>query len=274
MAISSTIVRGEKLEIRASSRRWDSRTYCVARLASYGILALAYMVTLVHCVFRLLTGYQAKRNRDDGSFATSDLFEAHPSLQSAWKYHSRADSQLTLLTGKKFDPAPLEDAISASLSTIVDGALIFGNGRPYPGVLLFRSSASRILTDEDFLNKCRPTIGKLNEESQNHARIKGDMLIPMPHYDGEQALEKSSKGTVLRGIAEKKYQNVIDKAYKEKEEEVVDVEDDEVIKFISDAVRGILKRENIKSDDELFHAGLDSIASMQIRQQLIKVWSC
>lgn len=178
-----------------------------------------------------------------------------------------------MLTGKKFDPAPLEDAIFASLSTIVDGALIFGNGRPYPGVLLFRSSASKNMTDRDFLNKCRLVIERLNGESQNHARIKGDMLIPMPHHDGEQALEKSSKGTVLRGIAEKKFQNFIEKAYKEKEEEVVDVEDDEVIRLISDAVRGIMKGDNIKNNDELFHAGLDSLASMQIRQQLIKVLS-
>ena len=56
----------------------------------------------------------AKRNREDGSYATSDLFMPHPSIPDAWRYHSRSDSQLTLITGKKFDPAPLEDAIKAS----------------------------------------------------------------------------------------------------------------------------------------------------------------
>ena len=228
------------------------------------------MVALVYFVFRLLTGYQAKRNRDDGSFATSDLFEAHPSLESAWKYHSRADSQLTLLTGKKFDPAPLEDAISASLSTMVEGAFIFGNGRPYPGILLFRSPASRGFADEEFLHECLSVIERLNAESQSHARIKDDMLVPMPHHGDGQALEKSSKGTILRGSAEKRYREVIEKAYEGKEEEIADVEDGDVIAFISSAVCDILKRQGIKNHDELFHAGLDSMASMQIRQQLFK----
>ncbi len=49
--------------------------------------------------------YKAKKNRPDGSFATADLFAPHPEIPHAWKYHSRADSQLTLITGKKFDPA-------------------------------------------------------------------------------------------------------------------------------------------------------------------------
>ena len=154
---------------------------------------------------------------------------------------------------------------------MIEGALIFGNGKPYPGVLLFRSSASRNLDDGEYINKCRPVIERLNAESQSHARIKDDMLIPIPHHNDGQPLEKSSKGTVLRNFAEKKYQNVIEKAYRGKEEEVVDVKDEYVIALLSDAVRGILKREDIKHHEELFHAGLDSMTSMQIRQQLVKV---
>ena len=157
---------------------------------------------------------------------------------------------------------------------MVEGALIFGNGRPYPGILLFRSPASRGLADEEFLHECRPVIQRLNAESQSHARIKDDMLIPMPHHGEGQAFEKSSKGTVLRGSAEKKYREVIEKAYEGKEEEIADVKDDDIIAFISSAVCDILRRQGIKNHDELFHAGLDSMASMQIRQQLLKVLGC
>ena len=199
------------------------------------------------------------------------MFEAHSTIENAWKYHSRADSQLTLLTGKKFDPAPLEDAISAS-SRLINDALIFGNGRPYPGVLLFRSTASRDLADTEFLDECRPAVEKLNAESQNHARIRDDMLIPMPcPSDGGQALEKSSKGTVLRGNAERKYKDAIEGAYSNKEEVAANVGDDDVLNFISDVVRRVLKSEDVGAEDELFHTGLDSMASIQIRQLLTKV---
>lgn len=56
----------------------------------------------------------AKRNCQDGSYATADLFEQHRTLPNAWKYNGRADAQLTLTTGKKFDPAPLKSAIASS----------------------------------------------------------------------------------------------------------------------------------------------------------------
>ena len=215
--------------------------------------------------------YQAKRNRSDGSFATSDLFEAHSTIQNAWKYHSRADSQLTLLTGKKFDPAPLEDAINAS-SCLIGDALIFGNGKPYPGVLLFRSTAARDLDDPELLKKCWPVIEKLNAESQNHARIRDDMLVPMPSAgDGDQALQKSSKGTVLRSSAERKFKEAIERAYLGKEENEASIGDDDLFDYIKNVVRNILKSEDVGVEDDLFHAGLDSMASIQIRQQLIKV---
>ncbi|KAI9870845.1 MAG: hypothetical protein M1823_008623, partial [Watsoniomyces obsoletus] len=134
----------------------------------------------------------AKRNREDGGFATSDLFEPHAVLENAWRYHSRADSQLTLVTGKKFDPAPLEAALTASTTSLSE-VLIFGNGRPYAGALVFRSSESASLTDTELIAQITPQVEKLNKESQSHARISAQMLVAMP-YDPE-ALEKSSKGT-------------------------------------------------------------------------------
>ena len=85
----------------------------------------------------------AKQNREDGSYATSDLFEKHASIEGAWRYHSRADSQLTLVTGKKFDPAPVESAIVAGSSGALADVLVFGNGKQYPGALLFRSGKDK-----------------------------------------------------------------------------------------------------------------------------------
>lgn len=218
---------------------------------------------------------KAKHNREDGSYATSDLFEPHPTISNAWRYHSRSDSQLTLITGKKFDPAPLEDAIRAS-SPLISDALIFGNGKPYPGVMLFRAAEAARLTDEELTAALAPFIEKLNKDSQSHARIPRNMLITMP-YTEESGLEKSSKGTVLRSNAEKRYADQIAAAYDQilpmKQTEVPDAEVPAAIRKIITSVLGNdsihdPKSEQLTDDTDLFAYGVDSVAGMQIRQAL------
>ncbi|KAL1618254.1 putative NRPS-like protein biosynthetic cluster [Neofusicoccum ribis] len=210
--------------------------------------------------------HMAKTNRDDGSFATADLLVPHPAVPAAWKYHSRADSQLTLVTGKKFDPAPLEAVIAAS--PFLDDALIFGNGRPFPGALLFRTKEFESTADEELVDAVKPLIEKLNEESQGHARIPRNMLVPMAW--GPEVLEKSSKGTVMRRKAEEQYEQVIERAYEQLSvgggAEVADVE---VSRFIADLIEGVvLKSKRLAEEDDLFAYGVDSVACMQIRYGL------
>lgn len=187
----------------------------------------------------------------------------HQHTRNAWKYHSRADSQLTLITGKKFDPAPLESDIAAS-QHLAD-ALVFGNGKPYPGVLLFRSSESAKLSDAELLNLTWSAIDKLNADSQSHTRISKSMAVPMPYTD--EPLEKSSKGTVLRASAEKKFAVVIEEAYSSGTNgELKEIPDEEVPHFISETV-GMAAPGRAPPDEEtdLFAHGLDSVACMQLR---------
>ena len=220
--------------------------------------------------------HMAKRNRDDGSYATSDLFEAHPSMKNAWRYHSRADSQLTLITGKKFDPAPIEAALVAATSSL-DDVLIFGNGRPYPGALLFRSEEKAAITDAGLLGEVAPHVEKLNAQSQGHARISQQMLFPMPRSD--RPLEKSSKGTVMRRKAEEKYTEVIDAAYQADTKSISDdIPDMDVPSKILDIVSSALSVPRtgggeLTVDSDLFAAGLDSVASIRIRQSLSSLLS-
>ncbi|KAK4496873.1 hypothetical protein PRZ48_011322 [Zasmidium cellare] len=210
--------------------------------------------------------HMAKRNREDGSFATSDLLQAHPKINGAWKYHSRADSQLTLITGKKFDPSPLESAITAATPLLSD-VLIFGNGQPYPGALLFRSPDAKVLKDEALLAEVGPRLEQLNKESQSHARIDGSMLIPMSWT--EQSLEKSSKGTILRGKAEERYAAEIKGAYKQQAaSSSEDLSDDEPPDKVLDIVNSVINApssECLDQNTDLFAYGVDSIACVRIR---------
>ncbi|KAK6372383.1 putative NRPS-like protein biosynthetic cluster [Lithohypha guttulata] len=212
--------------------------------------------------------HMAKRNHEDGSYSTSDLFARHSSITNGWKYHSRADSQLTLITGKKFDPSPLEDALAAS-STLLSNVLVFGNGQPYPGALLFRSNDAKDKSDSDIINEIAPNVERLNTENQSHARIPRSMLIPMP-YD-ESPLEKSSKGTILRNKAVERYASNIEQSYNAVQVDGTQVSDEKVPETILGLIETIVGKEkgaDLRLDVDLFSHGVDSVACVQIRHGL------
>ena len=208
----------------------------------------------------------AKQNREDGSYATADLFEPHSTIKNAWKYHSRADSQLTLITGKKFDPAPLEASIATS--RLLKDVFIFGDGKPYPGALLFRSEEGKDTLDENLITELEATLGQIHTESQSHVRLARNMLVPMPFMS--QPLEKSSKGTTLRKIADEQYEANIEQAYtKVSLADGRNVEDEQVASTVKQIVAVAVGREDgLGHDTDLFSYGVDSVACVQIRHAL------
>ncbi|KAF1971406.1 acetyl-CoA synthetase-like protein [Bimuria novae-zelandiae CBS 107.79] len=210
--------------------------------------------------------HMAKKNRDDGSFATADLFERHSRFENVWLYHSRADSQLTLITGKKFDPAPLEAAIATSEH--LDDVLIFGDGCPYPGALLLRSENSSSISDVDLLKVIWPQVEKLNKESQSHARIPQHMLVPVVHQD--EPLQKSSKGTIMRKTAEARFAMYLGAAYDNKQnQDAKNVSDEEIPQYLATLVQSIIQTPELPAHDiDLFSYGVDSIACMRLRNYL------
>lgn len=209
---------------------------------------------------------QAKQNREDGSFATADLFARHATIENAWLYHSRADSQLTLITGKKFDPAPLEAAIATS--PYLNDVVIFGNGRPFPGALLLRSEQASQMSDKQLLEKIKPTVEKLNRESQDHARIPDHMLVPLAHQS--QPLEKSSKGTIIGRAADARFEEIVNAAYdSEKSNEVSEVADEDLSMHLTGLIQAMTSQSDELSEEiDLFSYGVDSIACMQLRTRL------
>ncbi|KAL8897173.1 MAG: hypothetical protein Q9207_007346, partial [Kuettlingeria erythrocarpa] len=214
--------------------------------------------------------HMAKRNREDGSFATADLFAPHSSIKDAWKYHSRADSQLTLITGKKFDPAPLEAALATS--DLLRDVLIFGDGRQCPGALLFPSDNANYLDAERLLNEVWPVVDRLNRDGQSHTRLSRDMLIVM---DSESpALEKSSKGTVLRARAQERFGKEIQSAYRKDEDQIRGTEptgipENEIPAAVVTIINNVFPTERrVPQDADLFLMGVDSVACMAIRAKL------
>ncbi|EMT71468.1 Linear gramicidin synthase subunit D [Fusarium odoratissimum] len=204
-----------------------------------------------------------KTNREDGSYATSDLFEPHPSIPNAWRYHSRADAQIALANGKKFDPSPIEGSILASTKLLQD-VLIFGSGRDYAGVLLFPSSSD--ISADEVIDSVWPHIDILNSDSQTHTRINRTMLVVVPVKEGQKPLEKSSKGTILRRQAEERYSDEIEGAYGNTSSSTK-IPEGGLQKAVQDCFEQVLGRQ-VEPDQDLYRQGVDSISCIQIRKLL------
>ncbi|KAH6886881.1 hypothetical protein B0T10DRAFT_407287 [Thelonectria olida] len=205
--------------------------------------------------------FKVKSNRDDGSYATADLFESHPSTPNLWRYHSRADAQITLLNGKKFDPSPMEESLRAS-SDLLRDVFIFGGGRDYPGAILFPNSTSS--SQQEIIDSVWPQIDEMNRNTQSHARIARSMILVATPKQGQVKLVKSSKGTILRRQAEERHAAMIESAYS-RETPREHVPSDQVESAVIDCFFKVLGR-RVDSDEDLYHQGVDSIACIQIRK--------
>jgi hypothetical protein len=213
--------------------------------------------------------HMAKTNREDGSFATSDSFEPHAEIQGAWRYHSRSDSQIILITGKKFDPAPVEDAIVAAAGEVSD-CFVFGNGKQVPGALIFlNDDMTALVWQEEVEESVWKVIEEVNSRGQDHTRISREMIV----WKREGKLEKSSKGTVLRGAAEKAFTNDINAAYAKEGTNSIPISNTGP-RITKEMIRGlvidVLGTVELQDQDDFYQHGVDSASCMGIRNRLGK----
>ncbi|KAJ6440213.1 L-aminoadipate-semialdehyde dehydrogenase [Purpureocillium lavendulum] len=211
--------------------------------------------------------FLSKTNRADGAYATSDLFEPHPRIANAWRYHSRADSRITLANGKKFDPSVLETELQ-SATPLLRAVYVFGSGRPCAGALLFPRKGAAA---QSVIAAVRPALLRLNSRISSHARVEDSMLIVMSSDDVEDQdpLPRSSKGSVLRHQADVKYATAIEAAYGAPSAaegmSTLHVQDSDIPPIVLDCFRHVLHR-SIDPDRDLYLQGVDSIACIQIRK--------
>ena len=148
------------------------------------------------------------------------------------------------------------------ISEMLDDVVIFGNQKPFPGALLFRSTKAADLSDEELITALAPLIEKLNAQSQDHARIARNMLLPISH--GHSKLQKSSKGTVMRNKAEQDYATEIREVYDRLGASLERMKDADVSVNIRRMICTMLGTA-LGDDDDLVYNGVDSVASIQIR---------
>ncbi|KAH7184539.1 uncharacterized protein B0J16DRAFT_355259 [Fusarium flagelliforme] len=219
----------------------------------------------------VMDGWPAKvqSNQTDGSYATKDLFEPHPSIPRAWKYIARLDDTIVLVNGEKFNPVAMEGSIRSNKN--VKEAVVFGAGRPYLGVLVVPSEVWADKASEEILEAVWPIVKQCNESADSFAKISKSMVKLLP-WNCEYP--RTDKGSVIRQACYKNFKHIIDEAYDSADVSSGDLKDmdiNELKSFIRGLLVETLSLGDIPADDvDFFTLGLDSLQAIQMRSEILK----
>ena len=141
----------------------------------------------------VLDGWPSKvmSNRKDGSYATKDLFERHPTTPNAWRYYARHDDTIVLMNGEKANPLLVEGVARENKN--VAEAIAFGSNKPSVGMFLL--PAHHHMEHEDVIDSVWPAIEQTNSRVPAYARLSKDMIRVLTP---DTTYRKTDKSTVIR----------------------------------------------------------------------------
>lgn len=216
-----------------------------------------------------LDGLRSKNtiNSDDPprSFRTRDLFVRHPTNPDFWRFVSRLDDRLTLVNGEKVLPIPIEGRIRQE--GLVKEAIVFGDGKSLPGVLIIKSDDADHMLDDDFFFEILPAVEDANSRAESFSRIPEDLVIILP---SDIDYPKTDKGTFIRAQVYKQFEEIIESAYANFESG--NTEEGTVALPLPELETYLVQKfqENIgvelSTSDDFFAFGIDSL-------QCMKMWS-
>ena len=174
------------------------------------------------------------------------------------------------MTGKKFNPSSIEAGVRES--NMVQEAVVVGEGRPYPALLVFLSSSTAGQSPRELEPHIWDTVQQINKKGVSHAQIGREMIRIFDEGDVARP-EKSSKGTIKRSSIATTFREEIDGLYSPSSGDTTtgsleekDLSD--VLDTVKETVENALPERNISVDAMLFEIGVDSIACVQIRNSL------
>ncbi|KAK7057628.1 acetyl-CoA synthetase-like protein [Favolaschia claudopus] len=139
---------------------------------------------------------------DDGrpGCFVSDLLEPHPEKPDLFRVYGRQDDTIVLSNGFKISPGPLESHINRN--PFVNAALVFGQGRPYPGLLIQLAQQGGKVEFK--------TVDEINKTATTHNRIARKMILLA---DPEKPFALTSKLQPRRFVVFDQYRDELDAAY-------------------------------------------------------------
>ena len=216
-------------------------------------------------------GWPAKvqSNQPDGTYATKDLFEPHPTIPRAWKYIARLDDTLVLVNGEKFGPVAMEGQIRSNKH--VAEAVVFGAGRPYLGVLIVPAPSLTGKSQKEILDIIWPVVEAANKDVDAFARIsKGMVCLLQPECE----YPRTDKGSIIRQAFYKTFKTQIDEIYDAQDVgsgELQTLELPELLHFLRKLLSETLSSQaEVNDDTDFFLLGLDSLQAIQMRSEILK----
>ncbi|KAI1640226.1 hypothetical protein F4809DRAFT_591978 [Biscogniauxia mediterranea] len=219
-----------------------------------------------------LMAVTSNSNDPPGSFHSRDLFTPHPTIENAWKYIARHDDRITLISGEKILPLSMEGAVRES--PLVRDALMVGNDRLVPGLVVFRSQAAASFSEEEFIQAIWPIVETTNNMMDEFARITPDMIVSIaPDID----YPTTDKNSIIRAAATAKFETAIEGLY-DKSRELHDTEGgkhlklniEELEKYILQVIHEHTGIQMPSLTADFFSMGIDSLRAAQIRRLLQK----
>ena len=212
-------------------------------------------------------------------FNTHDVFVKSEEVEGGWVYVGRSDNQITLKTGKKFDPTPIEEALRQN--DLIEDAVIVGSDRPFAAALIVPTRKLDYLNPADRLKAVWGVIENANRTSPLHARIR-ERCICILDEEQRSRIPRNNKGGVARTAVGTSFKDELAAIYGPSDEiNPIDNHDskisyiksvDDIPTLVSHIVQSALGSScQVNSNDSLFDAGVDSALSIQIRKRIASV---
>ncbi|PYI09236.1 NRPS-like enzyme [Aspergillus sclerotiicarbonarius CBS 121057] len=208
-------------------------------------------------------------------YRSNDLFLQHPQRPELWKYHGRLDDVIVLSNGEKLNPVTLEKIVEGHPR--VQRALLIGQARFDTALLVEPNweAEGENVDEKTFVESIWDTVERANEAVPKYGRIaKSKIRLADP----KKPFKVTPKGTTQRHAVNKEYKEEIDAIYAAAEEEAAvempETLDAESLKvFVHGLVAGLLEREDVRDEEDLYAAGLDSLQTIQLAKTLNKAVS-
>ena len=202
------------------------------------------------------------------SFHTADVFQPHATLPDRWKFIGRVEDRLTLASGEKFFPLSIEGRIRQLPA--VQEAVVFGNDRNAPGLLIFRTGTAQGLADSAFVKSVWPAVEAANSKAEAFARIRKELIVVIP---AGIEYPMTDKMAIKRTQLYKDFATMIDNAYAN----VQRASEGHLRLDILQLEEWILKsfREKFgislpSADADFYNWGVDSLKALQMRGLVIR----
>lgn len=210
----------------------------------------------------------------DKPFVVQDILERRSSSKHIEvKILGRGDDLIVLSTGEKVLPQRLEEALAST--GLAKAAIVFGEHRPEVGVIVEPTKPLAAEEEASFIDTVWDVIQRENKQLDRHARVASKTMVLIKPTN--KTVPRSDKGSVMRKQTYNVFQDEIEAAYNDSDEQVevfvlstepIQLERDLrviVQQCVQDRVANLL---TWGEEDDFFSMGMDSLEATRLARAL------